>query len=362
MTRGGRAAVPRRALGPDGIELAAALALLREAHGVSDATLIAVVERALATAWERTEGGPGGVRAELDAGSGRLRLRVPALVVADRPAGPGQITVEAARSLEPGAEAGAWVLRDADPPPDVVARAIQLAKAAVLTEVREADRARAVAEGRARRGELADGIVESIEDGVVHLRVGRLEAVLPVEEQLPGEVVTPGRHLKVVLLEVHPGRGAARATVVVSRAHHSLLLRLLEAEVPEVAAGLVVVRALVREPGQRAKVAVESRRAGIDPVGACVGPRGVRIRVVAAEIAPERVDVVAFDEDPAVFVRRALAPALVTAVDLEQAAHRARVLTLPGQLTLAIGRGGQNARLAARLTGWRIDIRAEAPG
>ena len=360
MTRGVRAPAPRFPAGPDAAGLAAALASLRVDHGVSDSVLIGAVERALATAWERTEGGPGGVRAELDPLSGRLRLRVPTLVVAKEPAGPGQIALEAARALEPAAEPGAWVLRDAEPPPDVVARAIQLAKSAVLTEVREADRARAVAEGQARRGELADGIVERVEDGVVHLRVGRLEAVLPVEEQLPGEVAVPGRHLKVVVLDVHPGRGADRATVRVSRAHRSLLLRLLEAEVPEVAGGVVVVRAMAREAGQRSKVAVESRRPGIDPVGACLGPRGVRIRSVASEIAPERVDVIAFDADPAVFVRQALAPAVVTAVELDPATRRARVLAAPGQLTLAIGRGGQNARLAAHLTGWRIDIHGEA--
>ncbi|HEY6537557.1 MAG TPA: transcription termination/antitermination protein NusA, partial [Candidatus Dormibacteraeota bacterium] len=215
----------------------------------------------------------------------------------------------------------------------------------------------------ASRGLLVASIVERVQDGTIYLRAGDLQAYLPREEQIPGERLVRGQHLRVVLMESRLGGGQEMVLVRASRANALLLRRLLQAEVPELAEGLVVIKAITREPGERSKVAVESARPGIDPKGACIGPRGVRIRAVVAELNGEKVDVLEWSDDPGELVARALAPAPVASVELDPVGHRATVLVQPQSLSLAIGKEGQNARLAARLSGWRIDIRAqgEAP-
>ncbi len=232
-------------------------------------------------------------------------------------------------------------------------------KAAVGQRVREAKRSRLEGKAEASRGLLVASIVERAEDGTVLLRAGELQAYLPPAEQIRGERLIRGRHLKVVLMESHPGAGEEMLQVRASRSNVLLLRRLLEAEVPELTDGSVVVKAISREAGERSKVAVESLRQGIDPKGACIGPKGVRIRSVVEELNGEKVDILEWSGDPAELVARALSPAPVISVHLDQAAHRATVLVAPQSLSLAIGKEGQNARLAARLTGWRIDIRAQ---
>ncbi len=347
---------PTAAAPPDG-ERGAALRGLREAHGLDDRTVVATVEHAIQAAWTQRLSPWPGAEPVLDLANGRLRVRWRALVVAGPPAGPGEIDLAAARVADPAAELGDVVTREQDAPSAVVGRAVRVAKAALAARVRAADRSRMRAEALALRGQLVDGIVERSEGGAIRLRVGSLEVALAPGDQLPGERMVRGQHRKLVLLEVPEGAGDLAPRV--SRADPLLLRRLLETEVPEVAEGLVTVEAIAREAGRRSKVAVGSTRAGVDPVGACVGPRGVRIAQVTREVAPERVDIVAWHPDPARFVAAALAPAAVRSVELEPATRRATVAVAPDQLSLAIGRAGQNARLAARLTGWRIDIRAQ---
>lgn len=230
-------------------------------------------------------------------------------------------------------------------------------RVAVATLIREAERSRVIREGAARRGELVDTIVERSEGPVWSLRVGDIPAILPPEEQMPGERIRRGQHLQVVVVEVR--RRLRDAVLVVSRSHPALIRRLLEREVPEMAAGQVVIRNLVREPGRRSKVAVEAPRGGVDPEGACIGPRGVRHRAVVTALGEEQVQVVAWSADAATYVARALRPAGVTRVDLDEDTRTAHVVVPDSQLSLAIGRSGENARLAAKLTGWRIDIRGE---
>jgi N utilization substance protein A len=189
------------------------------------------------------------------------------------------------------------------------------------------------------------------------LRAGRLPVLLPPEEQLPNEKLERSHHLKVLVIDAR--RRGRDAVAVGSRSHPDLLRRLLEQEVPELASGHVTVRAMVREPGRRSKVAVEAVQPGVDPVGACIGPKGVRIRAVVGELGEEQVQVIGWSADAAVYVANALQPATVRSVELDEENRTAHVVVPDSQLSLAIGRSGENARLAARLTRWRIDISGE---
>jgi N utilization substance protein A len=258
--------------------------------------------------------------------------------------------------VRPGPDGGETVL-----PPltgDAARQAAQAVRGAVLDRLRSAGAERVLAEAATRRGELIDAVVESHAGASWYLRSGNLTVLLPPEEQAAGEELRPRQHLKVVVLE---GRMRARdAVVVASRSHPQLVRLLLEQEVPELGRGQVVIRAIAREAGRRTKVAVDSTDPDIDPQGACIGPRGIRHRAVTSQLGTEQLQVVRYDPDPARYVANALIPATILSVELDPSTRTAHVAADPGQLSLAIGRGGENARLAARLTGWRIDIAAAA--
>ena len=323
------AAPRRRAPAPAADDLRAALREVREHAALEEAELVAIVERAAAEAYARLA--PEGPVAEvrLDSASGTLRL-----VAADGT----EDTVLSA-------------------PPDFARQAALAARAAVSGRLRDAEQDRVRREGTARRGELIDTVVERLEGRSWVVRAPAFPCVLPAEEQVPGEVLERNAHLKVLVVDTR--RRGREVQVVVSRSHPDLLRRLLEQEVPELADGRVRIRALAREPGRRSKVAVEATDPALDPEGACIGPRGVRIRAVVGQLGEEQVQVVRWSSDPADLVARALAPATVTGVELDEATGTAHVQVPAGQLSLAIGRAGENARLAARLTRWRIDIAAE---
>jgi N utilization substance protein A len=238
--------------------------------------------------------------------------------------------------------------------------AAQTARTVVMRQLRDLEREHALSEAARHQGELASGVVDRLERGNVYVDLGRVEGWMPPDEQVPGELLRPGKPVTVVVME--PTASSRQARVRVSRASRSFVLRLLEAEVPEIGGGLVEIKAIAREPGLRTKVAVASHEIGIDPVGACVGPKGVRHRSLLAELGREHIDFVPWEPDDAKFVAASLGPATVVAVDVDVEARTAHVRVPPGQLSLAIGRDGQNARLAARLTGWRIDIRAAEDG
>ncbi len=319
-------------------ELRPALDELLLATGIAEAALVALVERAVVETHVRMhpDGATGGereLRARFDLPTGTLRLEE----VRDHGA-----AVELPMSV------------------DLQRQSAQAIKAAVAALVREAERDHVIREGAARRGDLVDAIIERQEGGLWWLRVDGMSAMLPPEEQSPGDRLERNRHLKVIALEVR--RRTRDAVLVVSRSHPLLLRRLLEQEVPEMSSGQVVIRGLVREPGRRSKVAVEAVAPQIDGEGACIGPRGVRIRAVVAELGEEQVHVIGWSPDPAQLVARALGPAVVSDVELDEDSRTAHVTVPDSQLSLAIGRAGENARLAARLTGWRIDIRGDEAG
>jgi len=235
--------------------------------------------------------------------------------------------------------------------------AAQTAKQVVMQRLREAERAVIFNEFSDKEGEMTPAIVQRIEPnkGVI-LTIGKVEAIMPPSEQIPTETYRAGQHLRVYIMEVH--KGAKGPQIIVSRAHRGLLRRLLEQEIPEIHDGLVEIKAIARECGSRSKVAVVSHQEGLDPVGSCVGQRGNRIQVITNELNGEKIDIIPWSPDPAIFVANALSPAQVERVDIDPEEKTATVIVSDKQLSLAIGKDGQNARLAAKITGWRIDIKS----
>ena len=236
--------------------------------------------------------------------------------------------------------------------------AAQTAKQVILQRTRDAERENVFNEYKDRKNEIVTGIARRFERGNIIVDLGRAEAVLPVREQVPRETYRPGDRVQAYVLDVL--RESKGPQIVLSRASVNLLTKLFEMEVPEIAEGIVVIEAAAREPGGRAKIAVSSRDADVDPVGACVGMKGSRVQAVVQELRGEKIDIVPFDEDPARFVCSALAPAEVSRVIIDEANHAMELIVPDDQLSLAIGRRGQNVRLAAQLTGWKLDINSES--
>ena len=235
--------------------------------------------------------------------------------------------------------------------------AAQTAKQVMTQRLREIDREQKYEEYAGREGDIVTGIIQQNDSRYTLLDLGRVEALLPQAEQVPYERPEPGARVKAYIVEVR--KTSKGPQIVVSRTHPGLIKRLFELEVPEIADGIVEIRACAREPGHRTKIAVWSNDANVDPVGACVGARGARVRMVVNELRGEKIDIVPFSEDPPDFVMKALSPAKVKEVRIDEETGTATVIVPDFQLSLAIGKEGQNARLAARLTGWRVDIKSE---
>ncbi|HEX2701705.1 MAG TPA: transcription termination factor NusA [Acidimicrobiales bacterium] len=250
------------------------------------------------------------------------------------------------------------VTREWDDTPENFGRiAAQTAKQVIFQRIREAERDLKYEEYAGREGDIVTGIIQQSDNRYTLLDLGKVEALLPQAEQVPYERYEHGARLKAYIVEVR--KTTKGPQIVVSRTHPGLIRRLFELEVPEISSGVVEIKAAAREPGHRTKIAVWSNDNNVDPVGACVGARGARVRMVTNELRGEKVDIVPFSEDPSEFVMRALQPAKVKEVRLDDATGTATVVVHDYQLSLAIGKEGQNARLAARLTGWRIDIKSE---
>jgi transcription termination/antitermination protein NusA len=339
-----------------------ALDQVQEEKGISKQSLLTLMETALATAYRRAFNPTESIRVHVDPDTAQIAIFGRRRVV-DTVADPAtEITLADAREL---GQASLGDLVDVPLPTEDFARlAAQISKQVVFQRLRDAEKDQVLKDVLEHKGEMVSGIVERVADRpegrVVYLELGKAEGVLPAEEQIPDEPIRIGQHLKVLLLEER--KRSRGAQVIVSRAHKALVRRLLEFEIPELQSGAVVIRALAREPGVRTKVAVEARQEGIDPVGACVGPRGVRIRSVVGELGAERVDIIPWADDPGQLVANALSPAQVLSVDIDRDSRTATAHVPENQLSLAIGKDGQNARLAAKLTGWRIDIKATQDG
>ena len=320
------------------IDLAALRALEREREIPFD-TILAAIETALLTAYRHTEGAQANARVEIDRKTGA------ALVYAQ----------------EQDAE-GAVIREFDDTPHDFGRIAAMTAKQVILQRLREATDEVHFGEYVGRDGDLVTGVVQAhearTEKGIVTVDLGKVEAVLPASEQVPGELYEHGKRIRSVV--VHVAKGFRGPQITLSRSHPNLVKKLFALEVPEIADGTVEISAIAREAGHRTKIAVRSTVPGVNAKGACIGPMGQRVRAVMSELHGEKIDIIDWSDDPATFVGNALSPARALRVEVVDLATRTARVTVPDfQLSLAIGREGQNARLAARLTGWRIDIRPD---
>ncbi|HET7726933.1 MAG TPA: transcription termination factor NusA [Candidatus Limnocylindrales bacterium] len=321
--------------------------------------LIRTVEDAIQSAYRRVQGEED-IHVRIDADSGRIRVFRARVAVSEVEDELTQFTLDEARKYDANAKPGDLVeIEQLDA--DVFGRiGAQTAKQVVLQRLREAERDVVFDQFANREGELITGSVSRVEPRAIILDVGKgVEAILATTEQSPLEHYRIGEPVKAFVLEVR--RSARGPQILVSRTHKGFLRRLFELEVPEIHAGTVEIKAIAREAGSRSKVAVSSRQDGLDPVGATVGQRGARVQAVVAELGGEKIDIIPWSDDPAVFVANALSPAQVLGVDIDETNRIASVTVPERMLSLAIGREGQNARLAARLTGWRIDIRSDTP-
>jgi transcription termination/antitermination protein NusA len=334
-----------------------ALLQLNAEKQVSREQLIGAVEDGIQSAYRRVAGDED-IHVRIDAESGRIRVYRARRVVDEIEDEMTEITVDDARKHEPEAKVGDMVETE-QLDGDVFGRiGAQTAKQIVLQRIREVERDQVFDQFASREGELITGTVNRVEPRAIILDVGKMvEAILATTEQSALEHYRIGQNVKAFVLEVR--RSVRGPQIFVSRTHKGFLRRLFELEVPEIHSGTVEIKAIAREAGSRSKVAVSSRQEGLDPVGATVGQRGARVQAVVAELAGEKIDVIPWSDDAGVFVANALSPAQVLSVDIDEE-HRIASVTVPERmLSLAIGREGQNARLAARLTGWRIDIRSD---
>ncbi len=336
-----------------------AIAQICTERGLSKETVLHAVEQALVSAYKRNYGGSTNISAKIDPNSGKVKIFAQKTVVDNVLDRRAEITLDDARAIDPMAEVGDTVAIESTPE-NFGRIAAQTAKQVVLQRIREAERDTLYSTFHEREGEIVQGTVKTIESGNITVDLGRLEGVLPKGEQIPTERYRHNQKIRALITEVN--KSSRGPQVMLSRTHRNMLRRLLEIEVPEIFNGLVEIKSIAREAGQRSKVAVAATQDGIDPVGACVGQRGVRIQAIVNELSNEKIDVIEWNPNPQIFISSALSPAKVTQVTLSEDQDGDKVATVvveDKQLSLAIGKEGQNARLAAKLTGWRIDIKSQ---
>lgn len=338
-------------------DLVGALEEIERERGINKDTLVEALEAALISAYRRHAGTTEIVVVRLDSTSGSVRVFVQKRVVEEVADPEQEVSLQEARESHPGYEVGDVLEREVSPQ-DFGRIAAQTAKQVVVQRIREAERDLVYDEYAQKEGDIVTGIVQRIQGRHLFVDLGRTEAVLLPSEQIPGEFYRPGERVKVYISEVK--KTSKGPQVVITRSHPDLVKRLFELEVPEIHDGVVEIRAIAREAGGRTKMAVWSRDERVDPVGACVGHKGMRVQAVVSELHGEKIDIMKWSDDPVEMVAHALSPARVTEVTVVEEEKVARVIVPDHQLSLAIGRAGQNARLAAKLTGWRIDIRSES--
>ena len=319
-------------------------------------TLSKIIEDALVSAYRKHYGAMGEIHVEIEVEESRASVYTRKEVVEHVEDSHRQMSVEEARKLDNDISVGD-VLDIEVTPEDFGRIAAQTAKQVVVQRIREAERDILFDEYNDRAGEIITGVVARTEGRTIYVSLGKIEGVLPTSEQMPTDHYRAGERLKLFIVEVK--KTTKTPHVLVSRSHPGLLRKLFELEVPEIAEGVVEIKSVAREAGHRSKVAVASKQENVDPVGACVGHRGSRVQAVVDELRGEKIDIVRWGEEPSRYLASALSPARINEVRLEEESRSATVIVPDTQQSLAIGKEGQNVRLAARLTGWRIDIRSE---
>lgn len=340
-------------------ELIEALKLLEKERGIDAEILFEAIEEALVSAYRREfeARSTDNIRAEIDRETGEMRVFLDKTVVETVDDPNAEISLEEAKALSDEFEMGD-VMEFQLRPQDFGRLAAQTAKNVINQKLSSAERERIQNEFSNRIGELAAGVIQRKDRREVIVDIGRAEAVLPYHEQVRQDGYNFNQRLRFLILKVDEKRG--RPVVYVSRSHPNVVRKMFEQEVPEIANGIVEIMSVAREAGSRSKIAVASRDSNVDPVGSCVGQRGLRVQAVMDELMGEKIDIIEWDPDVTVFISNSLNPAKVIRVDLLEDEKIARVVVPDHQLSLAIGREGQNARLSARLTGWKIDIKSES--
>ncbi len=340
-------------------EMLAMLDYLESDRGINREVLVALIEEALVASARKTFGFNNDVTVKIDPKTGDIRAFARLKVVDSAHPAEGEIPVQTARLRLPAANVDEVV--DWEVTPQNFGRiAAQTAKQAILQRLRQAEKVRTSEEYKERLLQLISGVVRRVERGDVYVDFQRAEGIMRHSERIPGEEYIVGDHISALLIEVNADRPGP--CLIVSRAHPDFVRTLFEREVSEIGEHLVTIRGVAREPGYRTKIAVDSSDPRVDPVGACVGVRGNRVKSIVRELAGEKVDIIRWDKDVRTYIGNALQPAKLNAIEVEEATHVVRVTVPEDQLSLAIGKRGQNARLAAKLTGWKIDInRLEKP-
>ncbi len=348
-------------------EFALAFNEVLEERQLSREVILAAIESAMVSAYRKAVNASNAqhVEAKVDPDTGKVTIFAEKEVVEEVQDERTEVSLEEARKVNPAANLGDMVIVESTPA-DFGRVAAQTARQVIQQRIREAERTNQIQYFQRQIGEIVSGVVQAINNQGATIGLDmKAEGVLPNNQKIPGERLRLHDRIRAVVLEVKDSSRGPQ--IILSRAHRNFLRRLLENEVPEIYHGVVEIRAIAREPGARAKVAVSTSQAGVDPVGACVGIKGVRIQAIVKELHDEKIDIIQWDPDPVVYISKAISPARVTGVYLNETAdgaHTATVVVQEDQLSLAIGRDGVNARLAAKLTGWRIDIKSvvEAAG
>jgi N utilization substance protein A len=339
-------------------ELSRVIEQVSKEKGIDKSIVIAAVENAMLSAAKKVIGGEMRIEAQFNPELGEVELFKILTVVEQVNDGELEISIESARkTLDPGAQLGDELLEKLDQRYGRIAA--QAAKQNLIQRLRDAERDIIYNEFKDLKGQLThSGIVQRFEKKNIIVNLGRTDAILPEKEQIPRERYRQGDRIRAFILDVEmSGKGPQ---IVLSRTHPGFLIKLFEQEVPEIYEGIVEVKGAAREPGGRAKIAVVSHDPDVDPVGACVGMKGSRVQSVVQELRGEKIDIVHWTPDPAEFVVRAMAPARVSKIVMDEDAHTMEVVVPDDQLSLAIGKKGQNVRLASRLTGWNLDVRSDS--
>jgi len=332
-----------------------ALDQLEKEKGISKESLLEAVEQALVAAYKKNYGEYDNIAVTIDRKSGEVKVFVPKTVVEEVEDDELEISLEEAMEYRKRIKIGDTI-QEPVKCEDFKRNAIQNGKQIVIQKVREAERKYIYDIFKEKEHKLINGIIRRIDERKnIHIEFGEQEAMLPIVEQSPADIYKVGDRIKVYVVEVEETSKFPK--IVISRKHEGLLAKLFELEIPEIEDGSIEIKAIAREAGSRAKVAVSSNVEGMDTVGACIGQKGLRIKNIVNELNGEKIDIIEFNEDQYKFVETALSPAKVTSVELLEDEETARVLVEKSQLSLAIGKAGQNARLAAKLTGLRVDIK-----
>lgn len=334
-----------------------AINALEKEKGIDSEMLIESIELAMVSAYKKAKGYDGEIIARMDRNTGDVSIYIVKTVVERLNNLETELSLEEAQELDPAYQIGDKIEFE-DTPKDFGRIGAQTARQVITQRLREAEKGAIYSEYADKQNELMTAVIQRIENDCIYVELGKTEGILPVKEQMQGEKYNLGDRLKVYVVEVR--KSPKGPQVVVSRSHPQLVKRLFEQEVPEIQEGIVQIKSIAREAGFRTKMAVFAADSEVDPLGACVGPRGSRVAAVVNELNDEKIDIIKWSADPTEYISNALSPARAVMVNVGDQEKVARVVVPDNQLSLAIGKEGQNARLTARLTGWKIDIKSQS--